>query len=79
MRPMQNRVFVYAQAVAVLLVQLLGLFLEKNWPLVVAAAAAWYLFQVVVPAEAPQFMSLVVNEDGRHAIGQRVFGVPVAQ
>lgn len=74
-----RRAFVYLRATCVFLAQLLGWFLEQNWGLVVAAVAAWYLFQVVVPSEAPQFLSLVITDDGRHAIGQRVFGVPSAR
>lgn len=74
-----SRCAVYLRAAAIFLAQLAGLFFEKNWGLVVAAVAAWYLFQVVIPSEAPQFFSLVITEDGRTAIGQRVFGVPCAR
>ncbi len=75
----RHRVFVYARAISVLLAQLTGLFIEKNWSIVAAAVVTMVLFMVVIPSEMPQFLSLVITEDGRHAVGQRIFGVPSAQ
>ena len=66
---------IYVKASAVFAVQLVWLVIEDQWEWVAAFGILAALVFFFVP-EVPQFLSLVINQDGVHATGQRIFGVP---
>ncbi len=54
------------------------LILSEHWQWVLAIATTVVVVTGVLLPEVPQFMSQVVTDDGRSAVGQRVFGAPTA-
>ena len=69
---------IYLEASADFAAAFVKMILSDHWQWVLAIVTSVIVVTGLLIPEVPQFMSLVVTDDGRSAVGQRVFGVPTA-